>query len=217
MDNFNFDFDTSELQWGNVADNVTSGSEDAPNKNADRRQVECYEISERTEYRRAYGTVQLCNVLGMEQPKEGTSYHIITAGKVDSISFIKYILLHQDIEYMMGSTWNITGEDILQLREWISKGRIKLLDLYCGEIQVNTYKVEWRMLNDLYRDYPVGRLVCFKNHSKVYAGWGNKFPFVFEGSANMNTNPRTEQVVFTVHRGLAEYYKKHFDRIKSFI
>jgi len=37
-----------------------------------------------------------------------------------------------------------------------------------------------------------------------------------ESSANINTNPRTEQTVITVDTGLARFYKDFFDGIKSF-
>ena len=62
----------------------------------------------------------------------------------------------------------------------------------------------------------VSRLCVFRNHSKIYAGEGDKFSFAIETSANINTNPRTEQGVITIDRGLYEFYKSYFDRIESF-
>lgn len=46
------------------------------------------------------------------------------------------------------------------------------------------------------------------------AGVGEKFAFVIESSANINTNPRTEQGVITISRDLFEFYKQYFDGIK---
>ena len=46
--------------------------------------------------------------------------------------------------------------------------------------------------------------------------FGEKFDCVIEGSANINTNPRTEQMVITVNSELAKFYKEYFDEIKSF-
>lgn len=40
--------------------------------------------------------------------------------------------------------------------------------------------------------------------------------FVIESSANINTNPRTEQGVITIDRGLVDFYKNYFDKIKSY-
>lgn len=62
----------------------------------------------------------------------------------------------------------------------------------------------------------LNRLCVFRNHSKIYAGEGDKFAFAIETSANINTNPRTEQGVVTIDRGLYEFYKAYFDGIESF-
>lgn len=37
-----------------------------------------------------------------------------------------------------------------------------------------------------------------------------------KSSANINTNPRTEQGVITIDRGLVDFYKNYFDKIKSY-
>ncbi len=62
----------------------------------------------------------------------------------------------------------------------------------------------------------VGRIAVFKNHSKIYAGFGPKFAFAVESSANINTNPRTENGCITIDRGIYEFYREFFDGIKSF-
>ena len=49
------------------------------------------------------------------------------------------------------------------------------------------------------------------------AGFGEHFDFVIEGSANVNTNPRSECAVITVDSDLARFYKEEiFDNIQSF-
>ena len=42
------------------------------------------------------------------------------------------------------------------------------------------------------------------------------FYFGIQTSANINTNPRTEQGSITVDKGLFEFYKDYFDGIRSF-
>lgn len=116
----------------------------------------------------------------------------------------------------MCSTWCMAAEDVKQFEEWVDNGKIKKLDFYVGEIFPTSYVVEWRMLNDFYKRKKCGRIAAFKNHSKIYAGYGDKFPFVIESSANINTNPRTEQGVITIDRGLVDFYKNYFDKIKSY-
>ena len=60
-------------------------------------------------------------------------------------------------------------------------------------------------------------MAVFRNHSKVMAGFGERFDFAVEGSANLNSNPRCEQTVITLDTGLARFYKEEiFDNIRSF-
>lgn len=182
---------------------------------AARRKTLMCEIPENTRYRRAFGEVRLLECSGIEELKDGHSYHFITGGDVDSLSFLKFVMLHQPkLEYLLFSTWCMAAADILQFREWIEAGDIKRLDCYVGEIFPNSYAVEWYMLNQLINEKQCGRIVSFKNHSKIYAGKGDKFSFVIESSANINTNPRTEQGVITLNEDLFNFYKEYFDGIK---
>lgn len=42
------------------------------------------------------------------------------------------------------------------------------------------------------------------------------FAFAIESSANINTNPRTENTTITTGNDIFEFYKDFFDGIKSF-
>lgn len=61
-----------------------------------------------------------------------------------------------------------------------------------------------------------GRVAIFRNHAKVYAGTGEAFDFAITSSANVNTNPRTENTVLTFGDDLFDFYKGFFDGINSF-
>lgn len=61
-----------------------------------------------------------------------------------------------------------------------------------------------------------GRVAFFRNHSKIYAGIGPKFAFGIETSANVNTNPRTENGCITISEEIYRFYKEYFDGITSF-
>lgn len=91
------------------------------------------------------------------------------------------------------------------------------MDFYVGEIFPSQYRVEWAMLNELVEKTQCGRLACFRNHSKIFAGYGDKFHFAIETSANVNTNPRTEQGVITLSKELYQFYRDYFDGIRSFL
>lgn len=180
-----------------------------------RRKTECIERETKNIYRRAFSETQLLDVL----PKEfeyGHSYHCITAGDVDSLSYLKVILRQQNLDYCLFSTWCMASDDILQFDEWLTEGRIKKLDAYVGEIFPGSYKMEYKKLVEIFEKHQCGRIAVFKNHSKIYAGYGDKFAFAFEGSANINTNPRTENGCITIDQGIFEFYKTYFDGIISF-
>jgi len=188
---------------------------DPKGKPTKRRTTECIELSTTYLYRRAFSETQLLDVLPKEF-KEGHSYNCITAGDVDSLSYLKVVLRQQDLDYCLFSTWCMAAEDILQFRQWVEEGRIKKLDAYVGEIFPNSYKIEYKMLKEMYSELNCWRIAVFKNHSKIYAGYGDKFHFGIQTSANINTNPRTENGCITVDKGIFDFYKAYFDGIVSF-
>jgi hypothetical protein len=106
-------------------------------------------------------------------------------------------------------------EDIYQIQEWLENGIIKKIDAYMGEIFPSSYKKEWIMLKPLIEKYG-GRVAVFKNHSKIFAGHNKDFYFGIQTSANMNTNPRTENGCITISKDIYDFYKDYFDNIISF-
>ena len=180
-----------------------------------RRSTEVHERITRNIYRRAFSETQLLDVMPKEF-EQGHSYHCITAGDVDALSYLKVILRQQDLEYCLFSTWCMAADDVMQFDEWLEAGRIKKLDAYVGEIFPGTYKMEYKKLKEVFERHQCGRIAVFKNHSKIFAGFGEKFYFGIETSANINTNPRTENGCITIDKGLYEFYKAYFDDIISF-
>lgn len=181
-----------------------------------RRKTECLHRETKTIYRRAFSETQLLDVAPKEF-KTGHSYHFITAGDVDALSYLKIVLRQQNLKYCLFSTWCMAADDIMQFDEWLNDGRIKNLDAYVGEIFPGSYKMEWKKLNEIFEKHKCGRIAVFKNHSKIFAGTGDKFCFGIETSANINTNPRTENACITIDKGIYEFYKQYFDDIISFV
>lgn len=147
--------------------------------------------------------------------EEGSSYHCISRGDVDSLTYLRMIVKQQRIKYLLVSTWCMAITDVDEIRWWLERGYIDRVDFYVGEIFQNSY-------SDIY-DYIKtkvirngGRICVFRNHSKVMMGYGERFDFTIESSANINTNPRTEQTNITVSTELATFYKEFFDNIRSF-
>lgn len=200
-------------------DDDTQLSDAAGAKRAHRRTKECTELSQRYEYRRAFSEVKMLEAMHYVQMQPGVTYNFLTAGDVDSLSYLKVVLNQHDLDYMLLSTWCMAAEDILQIQQWWEAGKIKKFDMYLGEIFPGSYKIEWQMVKKFYTEHPeVGRAAVFKNHSKIYAGCNEADGFYFgiQTSANINTNPRTEQGSITIDKGLFDFYKEYFDGINSF-
>lgn len=165
-------------------------------------------------FRRAFSESKLLDILDRDFIP-GYTYHCISNGDIDSLSFLKHIIRQQYLNYVLFSTWCMAEDDVLQFREWIETGKIKRLDAYCGEIFPNSYKDEYHSLKEVV-DLCSGRVAIFRNHAKVYAGIGDKFPFAIESSANINTNPRAENTTISIGHDIFEFYKDYFDEIKSY-
>ena len=199
-----------------MTDIAQPAKKEAPRK-THRRKTQCYELSTKYLYRRAFSETSLLDACEKFEFQEGYAYHFITGGDVDSLSYLKAILRQQPLSYCLFSTWCMAAEDILQFEAWLQAGRIGHLDAYLGEIFPNSYRVEYQLLKDVFaRNTGGGRIAVFKNHSKIYAGVGPKFAFAVETSANINTNPRTENGCITIDQGIYEFYREYFDGIKSF-
>ena len=182
--------------------------------NGKRPRSTCIERNDKTTYRRAFSETQLLDILPADM-SDGESYHCITGGDVDSLSYLKIILRQQDLEYCLVSTWCMASEDIHQFEDWLELGKIKKVDFYVGEIFPGTYRKEYELLKPIVERHG-GRVAVFRNHSKIFAGYGNKFYFGIEGSANINTNPRTENGCITIGKDIFDFYYAYFSGIKSF-
>ena len=165
-------------------------------------------------YRRAFSETQLLDIC--DAPfQDGESHHFITGGDVDGLSYLKIILRQQDLDYCLFSTWCMAHEDIYQMQDWLKSGKIKKMDAYVGEIFPSSYKAEYNLLKPII-EASGGRVAVFRNHAKIFAGHGEKFYFGIETSANINTNPRTENGCITIDEDIFEFYKDYFDGIVSF-
>ena len=147
--------------------------------------------------------------------EQGASYHVISNGDIDSFSYLMWILRMQKVKRLLCSTWCMARLDIEEFHRQIMLGRIGELSFYVGEIFPGSYPEEYAEICEVCRDSG-GRVAVFRNHSKVMAGYGEKFGFVIESSANINTNPRTEQTVITINKELADFYFEFYGKITSF-
>lgn len=146
---------------------------------------------------------------------DGDCYHCFSFGDVDSMSYFKHVLKQQHVKYLALSTWCMAGEDVGDLLKWHRQGLSDRVDLFVGEIFQGSYPEVYAMAKDLMRECG-GRLVVFRNHSKVMAIKGERFDCLIESSANVNTNPRAENTVLTVDSALVDDYVRLFSEIIPF-
>lgn len=147
--------------------------------------------------------------------EQGVTYHCMSWGDVDSLTYFRAVVKQQHIKYALISTWCMAMEDCREIEAWLRNRYIDRIDFYCGEIFRGSYTAEYETLVAIEKEFG-GRLCIFRNHSKIMVLLGDRFDCVIESSANVNTNPRTEQSVITVDTELARWYKEIFDGIISF-
>lgn len=147
--------------------------------------------------------------------EQGDAWHVMSSGDVDSLSYMAHLLKTTPMDYCAFSTWCMAKEDVAQFAQWLESGQIARLDAYVGEIFPGTYAREYESLKELLRRFG-GRVCVFRNHSKVFLARAGNQAWVIESSANINTNPRTENACITGDMGLFDHHKAYFDGIRSF-
>lgn len=184
-----------------------------------KRRVAYTELTLQYEYRRAFSEVQLLDAMNAEgfHFTDGKCYVFISNGDVDSLSFLKAVLMQQNLHHLVCSTWCMACQDILQIQQWCDSGKIEKMDFYLGEIFKGSYFQEYTMMKELYEKRPdLGRMAIFRNHSKIFSGTGDRFSFSIMSSANINTNPRCENTCIIISEESYRFFKAFFDDIKSF-
>lgn len=166
-------------------------------------------------FARAYASAKALEAIVPWEFVPGESYHVMTGGRVDSMSFLRMVVRQTALKYCLISTWRIAAGDIDELEHLVEAGRIKRIDFYVGEQLKAKFLPVWQKLADFCVKHG-GRAAIFRNHSKVTACIGEKFDCVIATSANMNANFRTEQHIITINSELARFYKDWYDKIVSF-
>lgn len=158
----------------------------------------------RREMRRAKNEATLTELLPAELPAE-LSWHVISHGDIDSLSYMRHVVKNQPLDFLLISTWCMARPDIEEVQTWLGSGRVKKVDWYVGEIFPNQYGDEFELVAEVVRKHG-GRCCIARNHSKVMLGanFTADYFVAIESSAKVNTNPRIEQTA--IHRCEDLYY-----------
>ena len=206
--------DFSSIDISAISSKRNSGKKDDEEETAELDRVRVKKSLTAHQTRRILSEVSLEKELPWHFEPNAT-YHCVSMGDVDSLTYLRVIVKQQPIEYCLLSTWCMAITDIEEISKWLEAGYIKRMDFYVGEIFTSRYASEWQVLKALVQKHG-GRVALFRNHSKVMAGFGRDFDFSIASSANVNTNPRTEQATVTIDTDVALFYKEFYDGIKSF-
>ena len=142
-------------------------------------------------------------------------YHVISGGDCDSLTFLRHVVRQQRLDFCLVSSWCYGVEDVSEMGSWLDEGVVGRFDFYCGEIAKASYALCAEELGEIARRGG-GRLGVFRNHSKVMAFYGERFDGAILSSANVNTNPRTEQTVIDTSTGTADFYTAFFNAVQPF-
>lgn len=202
-------------------ENVATDTVEDRRERKPRMRAAVQEFSAAYLYRRAFSELTLLDLLedGECVLTDGTVLNVLTGGNIDQMTYLKLMLRKSHwLDHCIVSTWCMSADDALQLIDWMVSGVIHRLDLYVGEIFKGSYGAVWNQLHDYYAENPgKGRICIFRNHSKIIAGTDDlDFNFYVQTSANMDTNPRTEQACIQMGRSGYEFVRAYFDGIVSF-
>lgn len=169
----------------------------------------------KTLLRRANSEAHLAEI--MPEIEKDTSYHIISRGDIDSMTYLVHMLKTRGpIKMLTLSTWCMAMPDVEEIDIAIDTGMIGHCHFCVGEIFPNQYPDEYDMLRQIETTGNV-RVTVARNHSKIMLGSDPEkdWYFVIESSANANTNPRIEQTAIHTSRDLHDFYKDFFDNLRD--
>lgn len=147
----------------------------------------------------------------------GVTYHVISHGDIDALSYLAHVVKSQPLDSLLISTWAMAASDVVLLTRWCDEGRITgPISFAFGEHMASEYGDIFAQANEL-SNYTGGVCKIARNHSKIMLMRNESAGFwlVSESSANLNTNPRIEQTCLTTSRDLYDFYADFFAGIVS--
>jgi hypothetical protein len=171
---------------------------------------------QRIELRRAKTEAVLFEVLPPTLDM-GTSYHVISHGDVDALSYLIHIMKSGiTLDSLLISTWCMAAPDVDWLRAQCEAWRIGRIDFVLGEIFPASYPDEYDAIEKM-QALEMATMKIARNHAKIMAGChaDSGCYFAIESSSNVNTNPRIEQTAIHMSRELHDFYVEFYDGVKS--
>lgn len=150
--------------------------------------------------------------------KMGYSYHVISHGDVDALSYLSHVAKAWPLESVLISTWCMAMPDIVWLRQQVECGRIGMVDFVLGEIFPSQYPDEVIAVQQMV-DEGMASMKIARNHAKIMTADNPQegIWLAIESSSNVNTNPRIEQTAIHMSRELHDHYRNFYADVKSIV
>ena len=166
---------------------------------------------------------KLNNMINLDL-REGEQYRIITNNTYNAISFIDFLLKHEQIKQIYIAVYRLNQKSVTRIIELIERDGVEMNLLLSSFFRENKKYEEWtRQIETYARTTGRINLGFAVNHAKVFCAYTeSKKYFVFEGSGNLSDNARIEQYLvenskemYNFHRKWISYYiKKYKDEVK---
>lgn len=148
----------------------------------------------------------------------GESWHILSTGDVDVLSFTRYLLKgYGHFDSCVMSTWRINTADIEEIARWIDAGLIGEWHLIIDRRFERLAPDSYAAVMELNKAYDGAVTVSMAlNHSKLtlLSNAEQDVRLVIESSANVNTNHRLENTAIHADHGLHDFYAKALNGIR---
>lgn len=147
-------------------------------------------------------------------PTNGETIHCISNSRFDFWSFIPSVIGYLDnyTTKLYISTWTTNNRNTQGLIELYDQGKIGAIQFVVG----NYFKVREAPVYNYLATKLMERkqlLISGEHHLKVLLLQNQENYIVVESSANLTSNPRTEQFTYNNDRDLFHFYKSWFDSL----
>lgn len=170
-------------------------------------------VAEAVRYRKAWSELQIINALGLERPKCDVSYHFITGGEIDQITWISAAMRYVGrLDRLVLTTWKISSDGCRDIKNLVMDDKVSSLALFVGDRVDSAQREIFRAVAEFTDRF---RFYAFPVHAKIIAGISEAedFAFVVESSANCSINKRIEQACFTVSRHAYTFFNDYFSEL----
>lgn len=151
-------------------------------------------------------------------PEPGEVYKFLSlSGGVSSISFVKWVAVHEPLVRFQASTLRIGAKQFRYLDQLARAGKLGSARFILSSMQtdMDSRRGRYDYAADFARiaERNGWQTAVVNNHSKILLMATKSGKFVLETSSNLNENPKIEQYSFENNSELYDFYSAFFDAL----